>query len=219
MKSISLFLGTFLLATVIEWCGMHSWWQSTSESRLNERMLREIQQIESSVGVAFHQHWFQNTQSYMSTTSKRLVLPIARYLEAQRRELENSPPSMSAVTSTVVRVQLSMIRHLTVALEVFHACIFRLTTFLFGIVSVAPMLLVGLTHGLVSREIRRWRGGRESAWVYIFASKALFPTFTLFLGVYVLWPWSLSFAWINSAMGVILGCVFSVALAKFKKYL
>lgn len=219
LKAIFLVLGMVFLATILEWCGMHSWWQSVYDSRLSERTLREMQQIETSVGVAFDQHWFRNTRSYTLSISDRLVLPIERYLEAQRREFDTLPTSMSAVTRAVVRVQQSLNSHLTVAVEVFQACIFRLTTFLFGIVSVSPLLLVGLTHGLVNREIRRWRGGRESAWLYVFASKSLFPTITLFIGIYVLWPWTFTFAWINSAMGIVLSCALSLALATFKKYL
>ena len=204
---------------IVEWCGMHSWWQTAYESRLNERTLGEIQQIESSMGVAFDQHWFRTTYSYIFTISNRLIRPIERYLEVQRREFDTLPESMTAVTSAAVRIQQAINRHLSVAIAVFHACIFRLTTFLFGIVSVLPLLLIGLTHGLVSREIRRWCGGRESAWFHMFASKSLFPTITLFLGVYVIWPWTFSFTWINCTMGLILGCALFFTIATFKKYL
>ncbi len=219
LKAISLVIGMFFLATIFEWCGMHSWWQNTYESRLNERTLREVQQIESSVGGTFEQHWYRNTLSYSTKISNRLVLPIERYLEQQRREFHTLPTSMSAVTNVVKRIRQSLNSHLTVAVEVFQACIFRLTTFLIGIVSVSPLLMVGITHGLVSREIRRWRGGRESAWLYVFASKSLYPSITLFFGIYVLWPWAFSFSWINSAMGLIWGSALSLALATFKKYL
>ena len=82
---------------------------------------------------------------------------------------------MSAVVGVMVKVQHSLNKHLAVAIEVLRAWLFRLQTFLFGVVSVLPLLMVGLVDGLVRREIRRWSGGRESAWLFVFASKSLLP--------------------------------------------
>lgn len=218
-KTIFFVIGTYFLAMILEWCGMHSWWQNESENRLSDRTQLEIQQIESSVGVGFNRHWFRNTHEYVSKPFDRLLLPLEKYLEAQQREFEDTATSVSAVVDAVVQVQQHIHRHLTVATEVFRAWLFRLLTFIFGIVSVSPLLLVGLIDGLVRREIRRWSGGRESAWLFIFASKSLYPSIAVFLGIYVLWPWSLSFAWTNCAMGICTGCALSLALATFKKYL
>lgn len=198
---------------------MHSWWQNASETRLYERTQREIQRIETSVGASFDRHWFRSAISSVSTLSDRLLAPVERYLEAQQQDLVETPESMSAVVNATLQIRRSINRHLVVTTEVFRAWLFRLLTFMFGIISIAPVLLVGLIDGLVRREIRRWGGGRESAWLYVFASKSLFPTFMLFLGMYVLWPWSFSFVWINSLMGLCWGNALSVSVAKFKKYM
>lgn len=198
---------------------MHSWWQNASETRLYERTQREIQRIETSIGASFDQHWFRSARSYVSSLSKGLLVPVEQYLEAQQRELVETPESMSAVVNATVQIRRSIHRHLAVATEVFRAWLFRLLTFIIGIVSIVPLLLVGLIDGLVRREIRRWGGGRESAWLFVFASKSLFPTFMLFWGLYALWPWSFSFVWINSLMGLCWGSALSVSVAKFKKYM
>ena len=219
LKSIFFVIATFILATILEWGGMHSWWKNASETRLYERTQLEIQRIESSVNTSFDRHWFRRATSYSSALSDRLLVPFEQYLEAQQQNLVETPQSMSAVVKATAQIRQSINRHLMVAIEVYRAWSFRLLTFMFGILSISPLLIVGLIDGLVRREIRRWGGGRESAWLFVFASKSLFPVLVLFLGIYVLWPWSFSFAWINILMGVCWGLALSLAIAKFKKYL
>lgn len=219
LKSMFFVFVTFILATIVEWGGMHSWWKNASETRLSERTQLEIQRIESSVSTSFDRHWFRRATLYSSALTDRLLAPIEQYCEAQQQKLEKTPQSMSAVVSATSQVRHSINQHLLVALEVFRAWSFRMLAFMTGIVSTSPLLLVGLIDGLVRREVRRWGGGRESAWLFIFASKSLFPTFILFLGIYALWPWSISFVWINSLMGVCWGGALFLAIAKFKKYL
>ncbi len=219
LKSIFFVFATLILATILEWGGTHSWWKNASETRLYERTQLEIQRIESSVSTSFDRHWFRRATSYCSALTDRLLAPIEQYFEAQRQKLEKTPQSMSAVVNATAQIRQSSIRHLLVAIEVFRAWSFRMLAFLFGIVSISPLLLVGLIDGLVRREVRRWGGGRESAWLFTFASKSLFPTFILFLGIYALWPWSISFVWINGLMGVCWGVALFLAIATFKKYL
>ncbi|MYD46435.1 MAG: DUF4400 domain-containing protein [Gammaproteobacteria bacterium] len=219
LRTISFVIGTFILATILEWCGMHSWWKNASETHLSERTQLEIQQIESSVGTSFDGHWFRRASAYFSTLSDRLLAPIEQHLEAQQQQLIATPRSTSAVVNATSQVRQSINRHLMVAIEVFRAWLFRLLTFMFGVVSMSPLLLVGFVDGLVRREIRRWGGGRECAWIYTVASKSLFPTLGLFLAIYALWPWSFSFVWINSLMGICWGGALTLAIAKFKKYL
>ena len=218
-KAISFVIGTFFVATFLELFGMHSWWQNASDSRLQQRTHLEIQTIESSIDVGFERQWFRRSYRYVSELSDRLLEPVEIYLETQQRELELAPNSTSAVVGAFVIVQQSINEHIAVAIEVFRAWLFRLQTFLLGVVSALPLLMVGLVDGLVRREIRRWSGGRESSWLFVFASKSLLPSIALFLGIYLLWPWSFSFAWINGLMGVCWGGALSLALAKFKKYL
>ena len=219
LKTFSFVFATFILGTVLEWGGMHSWWKNASETRLQERTQFEIQRIESSIGTSFDRHWFSQALSYISELSDRLLVPIELHLESQRQQSEELPQTVSAVVIATAQIQKTINRHLLVGVEVFRAWLFRVIVFIFGVVSISPLLLVGLTDGLVRREIRRWGGGRESAWLFVFASKSLFPSFMLFLGMYALWPWSCSFVWVNCLMGVWWGGALSVAIAKFKKYL
>ena len=198
---------------------MHSWWQSERDSRLHDRIQIEIQAIENIFGRGVKTHGLFRTYRYASLISERLLVSVEKYLEAQRKELEQAPTTVSAVVGAVTQIQKSINEHLFVAIDVFRAWLFRLVVFLFGVVSILPLLIIGLIDGLVRREIRRWSGGRESSWFFAFASNSLVPSITAFLALYVLWPWTLPFVWINVSMGAVWGCTMSLALAKFKKYL
>lgn len=218
-KAISFVFGTFILATLLEWFGMHSWWQPVSDDRLDDRTRFEMQEINNFFGKGDKIHGILRTYQYVSLLSERFLVPVEKYLVAQQKELEQAPTTVSAVVGAVTRIHKSVNKHLFVSIDVFRAWLFRSIVFLFGVVSVLPLLVVGLIDGLVRREIRRWSGGRESAWIFVFASKSLAPSIAISLAIYVLWPWSLSFIWINAFMGVFWGCSVYLALAKFKKYL
>lgn len=198
---------------------MHSWWQSERDTRLHDRTQHEIQAIENIFGRGDKTHRLFRTYRYASLLTERCLVPVEKYLVAQRKELEQAPKTVSAVVGAVTQIQKSINEHLFVAIDVFRAWLFRLVVFLFGVISVLPLLIVGLIDGLVRREIRRWSGGRESSWLFTFTSKSLVPSIAISLAIYALWPWNLSFIWINAFMGMYCSFALSFALATFKKYL
>lgn len=198
---------------------MHSWWQTSSDDRLDDRTQFEIQEINNFFGPEDKTHGIFRTYRYASLLSERFLVPLEKYLLAQRKELEQAPVTLSAIVGAVTKIQQSINEHLFITIDVFRAWLFRIVAFLYGVVSVLPLIIIGLIDGLVRREIRRWSGGRESAWIFVFASKSLAPSIALLLSIYVIWPWTLSFIWINACMGMYWGFALSVAIATFKKYL
>lgn len=198
---------------------MHSWWQTVGDDRLDDRTRLEMQEINNLFGKGDKIHGLPQTYQCVLLLSERFLVPVEKYLVAQRKELEQAPATVSAIVDAVTQIQKSINEHLLTAIDVFRAWLFRLVVFLFGVVSVFPLLIIGLIDGLVRREIRRWSGGRESAWIYVFASKSLAPSIAISLAIYVIWPWTLPFIWINTCMGMYLGFALSVTLAAFKKYL
>ena len=190
-----------------------------SDDRLDDRTRFEMQEINNFFGKGGKIHGLPQTYQCVSLLSERFLVPVEKYLEAQQKELEQAPATVSAIVDAVTQIQKSINEHLFIAIDVFRAWLFRLVVFLFGVVSVFPLLIIGLIDGLVRREIRRWSGGRESAWIFVFTSKSFAPSIALLLLIYVIWPWTLPFIWINTCMGMYLGFALSVAIATFKKYL
>jgi integrating conjugative element membrane protein (TIGR03747 family) len=71
----------------------------------------------------------------------------------------------------------------------------------------------------VQRDIRRWSGGRESAFVYHWAKKFILPSLTLPWMVYLAMPFSIHPNLIVLPFAVLLAVVVRVMTATFKKYL
>jgi integrating conjugative element membrane protein (TIGR03747 family) len=81
------------------------------------------------------------------------------------------------------------------------------------------LLLIGLVDGLVQRDLRRWGGGRESAYVYHYAKRSNLVFIAIGAIVYLAMPVSIHPAII--LMPFATACAVSVSLtaSRFKKYL
>jgi integrating conjugative element membrane protein (TIGR03747 family) len=80
--------------------------------------------------------------------------------------------------------------------------------------------VMGLADGLVQRDLRRWRGGRESSFVYHHHARRLIGP--LFLGAWALYlalPVSLHPGFVVLPFAAGLGLTVAVTAASFKKYL
>ena len=81
------------------------------------------------------------------------------------------------------------------------------------------LMVVGLVDGLVQRDLRRWGGGRESAYVYHYAKRS--NLFFLGLGavVYLAIPVSLHPAMVLVPFAAACATTVGVTASRFKKYL
>ncbi len=96
----------------------------------------------------------------------------------------------------------------------------RLAIALYGIPAFAMALTIGLTDGLVRRDLRKWGGGRESSFLYHHAKRFTGWFLTVGFGAYLAWP----FGGINPAYMVLVfaaavALALSTAVSSFKKYL
>lgn len=79
--------------------------------------------------------------------------------------------------------------------------------------------LVGLVDGLVQRDLRRFRAGREHGQVFHLAKRAIAPAITLPWILYLAWPTAVHPNVIILPFAVLFGAVLAVSTATFKKYL
>jgi integrating conjugative element membrane protein (TIGR03747 family) len=78
---------------------------------------------------------------------------------------------------------------------------------------------MGLTDGLVQRDIRRWSGGRESSFVYHWAKKVLYPALILPWILYLAIPSSIHPNLIVLPFAILFAVSVRVMASMFKKYL
>ncbi len=83
--------------------------------------------------------------------------------------------------------------------------------FLFG--------MVGLANGLAERDIRRWSGGRETAYQYHMAKRALPKLFFGGCLLYLSMPFSIHPNAVILPFSIAVGFALNIMMSKFKKYL
>ncbi|NRB54931.1 MAG: TIGR03747 family integrating conjugative element membrane protein [Salinicola sp.] len=79
--------------------------------------------------------------------------------------------------------------------------------------------LVGFTDGLVSRDLRRFGAGRESAFIYHHAKRMVTPIFLTGWLVYLSLPFSIHPNLFLLPCALLFGLMIAIATSSFKKYL
>ncbi|WP_417329729.1 TIGR03747 family integrating conjugative element membrane protein [Halomonas cupida] len=79
--------------------------------------------------------------------------------------------------------------------------------------------LVGFTDGLVSRDLRRFGAGRESAFVYHHAKRMVTPIFLTGWLIYLSLPFSIHPNLFLLPCALLFGMMITIATSSFKKYL
>lgn len=95
----------------------------------------------------------------------------------------------------------------------------RLAVLILALPAFVLLGLMGLTDGLVQRDIRRWSGGRESSFVYHWAKKLLYPALILPWILYLAIPSSIHPNLIVLPFAILFAVSVRVMASTFKKYL
>ena len=96
----------------------------------------------------------------------------------------------------------------------------RLAIALYGLPAFAMALTIGLTDGLVRRDLRKWGGGRESSFLYHHSKRFTGWFLTVGFGAYLAWPFGgLNPAYMVLVFAAAVALALSTAVSSFKKYL
>ncbi|OAI15626.1 hypothetical protein A1359_09465 [Methylomonas lenta] len=95
----------------------------------------------------------------------------------------------------------------------------RLAVLVLALPAFVLLGLMGLTDGLVQRDIRRWSGGRESSFVYHWAKKVLYPALIMPWILYLAIPSSIHPNLIVLPFAILFAMSVRVMASTFKKYL
>lgn len=110
-------------------------------------------------------------------------------------------------------------RWAVVSMHVAQDVVLRLSVALFALPAFALACIVGTVDGLVRRDLRRWRGGRESSFVYHHAKRYTAWALTGGFGLYLTWPFGgFNPAYMVLVFTVLVAATLSTTVAAFKKY-
>lgn len=208
-KAAATLAGSLFFSLIVEWLGMAFLWPEAGAEHSRIMMNEEL-------------HWFADnvTQSLLMTDpAGKLDIILHQtwqwlfidtgfipWLEQSRNK-----PSGHWIHLADIYIQATVYITLTFVLRVF---ILLLTAPLFTLAA-----LVGITDGLVRRDIRRFGYGYESGFIYHHAKRTVIPVFFLTWVIYLSLPFSVNPCVILIPAALIFGLSVSITVGTFKKYI
>ena len=188
-----------LFSIIVEWVGIWRWWPEEGVMHSHDMVQAELQflarasnsaPVENLMGEVFYLiSWLDGVFEYTKLTSL----------------LDSSIEIVQVGTHSAINI--TRVFSLRVAV-----LFFSMPTFIiFG--------LVGLTRGLVGRELRRWGAGRESSGMYHLYYNMMPQTLLGIWFVYLSMPFTINPFYIVGPAAIIFGFLVSNMAYRFKKYL
>ena len=217
-------LGSVVFSVLLEWIGMHLWWpeQGAAHSRamyeaelgyLNQDLRRSII---SSDAARFAER-FAGQVHYWLVERTHLETHLANLERFQSST--GTHPLQQKLFGAMNGVLHQVREHVMAAITTIQVTALRVAVLVLALPVFVLAGVVGLTEGLMRRDLRRWGGGRESAFIYHQAKILIFPLFIAAWVLYLALPFNLhpNFVILPCAAGF--GAALMVSAATFKKYL
>lgn len=216
-RVLRLLFVSLLVSIVIEWAGMHLWWSDLGSNHSRQMVEAESRFLKENLSST----WARSAPAIaagrlltgLGDTLKRstVLAPVSRWWHCAQSRVSSSPHwrKLQRVSNPYVRAAGNVLQLYGI----------RLTVLVMAAPLFLMLILVGLVDGLVQRDLRRWGGGRESAYVYHYAKRS--NLFFLGLGaiVYLAIPVSLHPSMVLVPFAVVCAVTVGVTASRFKKYL
>lgn len=217
-------LGSVVFSILLEWVGMHLWWpeQGAAHSRamyeaelgyLNQDLRRSII---SSDAARFAERFAGGVHYWLVERTH-----LETHLEALERidASTSANPLQKKVFGAMNGVLHQVREHVMAAITTIQVTALRVAVLVLAMPVFVLAGVVGLTEGLMRRDLRRWGGGRESAFIYHQAKMLVFPLFIAAWVLYLALPFNLHPNFVILPCAAAFGAALMVSAATFKKYL
>lgn len=208
MQLVGILLLSLLCSVLIEWAGIYwSWWEQPGAMHARETMEREMGWLDT--------EFTRSLVFSRPVESATLMIGLAYEWLFVRTGiagfLERSAGSGGWFGTAHEYLQAAVYVTLMTLTRV---VILVLTSPLFALAA-----LVGFVDGLVRRDLRRFGAGRESAFVYHHAKRAVGPIFVVGWILYLSVPFAIHPNVFLLPCAALFGLMISIATGSFKKYL
>ncbi len=215
---------TLVLAVVIEWVGMGFFWEAQGSQHSAVMLEKELHYLNSDFRrsavvvepIRFAQRFSDNFYHYLfqETGIERGI----RWLAAPEPQQYQNPknPHLHTWIRNAYRITAD---YILAAINITAVFAVRLAVLALSAPAFVLLALIGIIDGLVQRDIRRWSGGRESAFIYHWAKKFVMPSLTLPWMIYLAMPVSIHPNLIVLPFAVLFAGAVMVMVSTFKKYL
>ncbi len=208
MQLVGILLVSLLCSILIEWVGIYwQWWDQPGAEHARMTMEREMSWLDTEFSRSLvvsspveAATWFIG-QAYEWTFVKT---GIAGFLERNAGSGGWLGAAHEYLQAAIYVTLMTLTR----------VVILVLTSPLFALAA-----LVGVIDGLVRRDLRRFGAGRESAFVYHHAKRAVGPIFVVGWIIYLSVPFAIHPNVFLLPCAALFGLMISIATGSFKKYL
>lgn len=220
-KVIGLLLFSALMSIIIEWIGMVFFYPEqgyTGYEHAEEMMRKEISYLGSSLdGDSL------NGEAVQVASGKVTDAVNFLFIDSGIVDMLTSAKTPDANDGRLVRLVKGLIaeyyNHFMAAIYILIMFLIRLSILVLSIPAFLLFGLVGVSDGLMQRDLRRWCGGNESGYIYHWAKHFAMPVLIMAWVIYLAIPNSIHPNFIITPFAVLFGLVLMVMTSKFKKYL
>lgn len=212
-------LAALLFAIVIEWVGMLLWWKEQGP-RHSQAMLQQ------EFGYLNKDFRRSAVSSDPARFARRCADGFYHYLFEWThfadfiRWLKQSPrPGESRLLAVLRSGYARLGDYVIAAATIVQVFAVRLAVLALAAPVFVLFGLVALVDGLVERDLRRWSGGRESAFIYHHAKKVIFPALLLSWVLYLGLPTTVHPNYVILPCAGLFALAVAVTARSFKKYL
>lgn len=210
-RATGLVLLSLCLSITIEYLGMHFWWPEQG-ARHSEAMLeRERAFLARNLPAA---HPIRHVQRHAETVRDAL-----RYWQMKAGRWWRAVLQRLGVRGTWRMSTWRLGPYRDAAGHIVGLYAVRLSLLCLAAPLFLVLMIVGLVDGLVQRDLRRWGGGRESAYVYHYAKRGNRLFLALAALVYLALPTSVHPVVVLLPFAAAAGFSMSLTASRFKKYL
>lgn len=205
---IALVVVSIFCSILIEWIGIYfDWFSQTGSDHAYQTMVSEMGYLDS-----------QFTRSLLVSApvefANRIVDTCYQWLFV-KSGIAGWAESGSGSEGWIGVIKTYLQAGMYVTLMTLTRCVILILTSPLFILAA----LVGFTDGLVSRDLRRFGAGRESAFIYHHAKRMVTPIFLTGWLIYLSLPFSIHPNLFLLPCALLFGLMIAIATSSFKKYI
>lgn len=217
-KILGLLFLSALMSIIIEWVGMTVFYPEQGYRHAEGMMQKEISYISSSIdGDDLNGNVVEAAGNKISELVNFLFIDsgIIDSLASARKPNPNDGWFKRNAKGFVT----DFYDYFMAAIYILIMFFIRLSILFLSLPAFILFGVVGVSDGLMQRDLRRWCGGNESGYIYHWAKRFAFPVLVISWIVYLAIPNSIHPNFIITPFAVLFGLVLMVMTSKFKKYL
>lgn len=217
-KIIGIIIFSAIISIIVEWIGMVFFYPEEGYHHAEGMMKQEMEYLVASIGTdELNKDAVDSARGTIETVTG-FVFIDSGIIDALM-SIKTPSPDDGEIIAVAKSYVADLYDYLMAAVFILAMFIIRFAILVLSIPAFLLFGLVGVSDGLMKRDLRRWCGGNESGFIYHWAKRFAVPVLIAAWLIYLAIPASIHPNYIITPFAVLFGLVLMVMSSKFKKYL